>query len=208
MGLIKRPLPSPAPSQQVPTRDELATRLGSDDAAERIAAARGLQRHPGSSRILLRRLGVEPSPLVVESILTSLLVGEDPEAALALVHFLREERAWMRNAVADALARIPATAFRPLMKLLADRNDDVRLLSATVLGQMDHPGTAPVLSLALESETHVNVCAALIESLGAVGDESSLPTLEGIERRFPREPFLAFAAEASIRRIQGGSGGG
>lgn len=89
-----------------------------------------------------------------------------------------------RNAARSALAALasgrasdPAAVIDALAELLASAADpDVRLLSATALGESENPAARPPLEHALADED-TNVAASAADALGVLGDTRSVPAL-------------------------------
>jgi hypothetical protein len=54
----------------------------------------------------------------------------------------------------------------------------------------------------LRHEPEVNVVAAAIEVLSEVGKPDHLPALRHVVKRFPDEPFIQFAADTAVHRIE------
>ena len=175
--------------------------LSSVSPDERWAAARQTS-GPEDVGALASALLQEPDPRVREALLTSLGRIGTEESAAAVLPLLRSDDAAARTGALDALRAMPKGAARLLPALLADSDADVRLL-ATELARGIPPGEAGrLLCELLDREESANVCAAAVEVLTEVGDASTAPSLEGCARRHPGEPFLAFAIQVALQRVQ------
>ena len=87
-----------------------------------------------------------------------------------LEEFLRdEENANLRTAAMEAFPRYGHTATPHLLRLLKDRNEDVRMFSATILGDIRDPASVESLIEGLQ-DPNENVKNACAESLGKIGD--------------------------------------
>jgi hypothetical protein len=56
----------------------------------------------------------------------------------------------------------------------------------------------------IEADPHVNVCATAVDLLGEVGSAAAREALLGLKDRFPDEPYVHFAADLALRRIDEG----
>jgi len=51
-------------------------------------------------------------------------------------------------------------------------------------------------------DDHVNVCGSAVDLLGEVGSNAALQSLQRLKERFAAEPYIQFAADLAIKRIQ------
>lgn len=197
-------VPAPAGPAADDDRADLAALLAGLQAAEpsqRRQAARGLAAHPQSVPDLCARLGAEPAASVRSVILTSLIARPSGAAVEGLLPYLRSEDVALRNAVIEALQRMPEALEPHIRALLEDNDSDVRIFAVNVLAALAHAQAPRWLEAVLRTDTHVNVCAAAVEGLAEMGDLASLQALEDLPARFPGEPFIAFAVQAALARI-------
>jgi hypothetical protein len=54
----------------------------------------------------------------------------------------------------------------------------------------------------IEEDSDLNVCAAAVDGLAACGGRESKAPLLRLLQRFPNEPFLEFAVQAALARIE------
>ncbi len=217
MGLVRKkagaaPTGPAAPAAQVdPLADPLAA-LEDADASVRRDAAHGLGHPaghgavaPGAVAALARRLETESDAGVREAILTTLARIATDEAAAALVPFLDREDAALRNGVLESLQQMPAEVAAPaLLPLLRHADPDLRIFAVQGLGGLAHPGRADWLAAVMERDADVNVGLAAVEALAEAGSPEALSSLETLARRFPDDPFVAFAVDAARSSFQGG----
>lgn len=183
-------------------RDGSIRRLEWPDATERRWAARDLAQYVDSSTPLLARLEREPDVSVREVILTTLTRLADPAAVNGLAACLRSEDAGLRNEAIEAMKSMPA-AVAPIMRgLLADRDPDVRILAINVLESLRHPDVEAWLIGVIEDEPMVNVCGAAVDLLSEVGSIASRDALERLEARFAADPYILFAVNLALKRIE------
>jgi HEAT repeat protein len=199
MPLVKKPssqTPTPAPDAR-----SLAAALlqGTDD--ERWAAARGAFETPDALSLLGDALARERVPRVREAIFTALAKIGTPEAAAAVLPYLRLDDAAQRTAALDALKAMPSAAGGHLPRLLGDADPDVRLLACEIARNLRADEASGMLVELIAREDNGNVCAAAIEVLAEIGGPSSLPALAKCGARFPDDPFLGFAVKTAADRI-------
>ncbi len=192
-----------AENQAEPVRDSrtLLAELESDDASVRRWAARDLADVPGHAVDLMERLKVEQSQSVREVILTSLTRLGDPAAVAGMVECLRSEDAALRNEVVEAMKQMPDEVAPIMLGLLADADPDVRIFTVNVLESLCHPEVEGWLIDVIAKDPHVNVCATAVDLLGEVGSQAALEPLAQLKARFSDEPYIQFAADLALRRI-------
>ncbi|WP_207477481.1 HEAT repeat domain-containing protein [Arenibaculum pallidiluteum] len=190
-----------APGATAP--DETGALLRSPDPAQRRHAARALTTCPGAVPALVQALGVEGDAAVREAILAALSDIGDEAAALALISALRSEDAGLRNGALEALRSMPEAAAAHLPALLADGDSDVRILAAEIARGLSPAVATALLCAMLDSETHPNACGAALDVLTEVGTTDALPTLRRIAERFAGDPFVPFAVQVAMARIEG-----
>ena len=213
MGLVKKKAgatPSGPAAPGAPA-DPLAA-LGDPDASARREAAYGLGHPAGQAGVaagavagLAGRLEAEDDAGVREAILTALARIATDEAAAALVPLLDREDAALRNAALESLQQMPAEVAAPaLLPLLGHADPDLRIFAVQGLGGLAHPGRADWLAAVMERDADVNVGLAAVEALAEAGSPEALSSLEILARRFPDDPFVAFAVDAARSSFRGG----
>lgn len=87
-----------------------------------------------------------------------------------LMNLLRnEDNAGLRNSAVEAVIRLGAASVSPMMKMVQDRDADVRKFVIDAMGSIGAPAFVPVLLHAL-NDPDVNVASAAAEQLGSLGD--------------------------------------
>ena len=202
MALVKRHLPADPPQVQPEVgREGLVGQLQDPHPDARWRAARSLADDPTTAGTLCARLAQEADHAVQGALLTALIGFDSLEAAQGLIPLLRSSEAGLRNAVVEALQRMPKAAGPLVEPLLTDADRDIRIFAIDILHELRPPGAAAWLERLLEQDSDVNVCAAAVNCLADMGTSESVPSLRAVIERFPREPFLLFAARAAIRLI-------
>lgn len=205
MGLIKpsQERPDAVTDRREQKRDYegLLTQLQAKTAAERRWAARDLAEYPESSQALAQRLEVETCASVREVILTSLAQHNTADAVSGLLPLLRNSDAALRNGVIQMLQQMPDVVAPHMQTLLADSDPDVRIFAVNVLESLRHPDAPQWLCDVIDQDEHVNVCASAVDLLAETGDSSAIPALNRLLERFPEQPFIAFAVQVALRRI-------
>ena len=87
-------------------------------------------------------------------------------------------------------------------RLLLDPDADVRIFAVNLLGELRHADVPRWLLQVLRHEAHVNVVAAALEVLAEVGSAADVPALRSVRERFEHDPFIQFAADIAISRIE------
>jgi len=121
-------------------------------------------------------------------------IANDDVASL-LLNLLREENAFLRSQAMRILSRLGPLAMASLNRAIVDEDDDVRILSATVLGEMKDAGAADLLIGALTSDPNINVRYAAAESLGKIGNPIAINYLL---ETMKKSPYLAYPAIESL----------
>lgn len=205
MGLRK-----PAPSALHPVRERehardlpgLLEQLKNPDPSLRRWAARDLGAHAEAAAALGRALAGEREPSVREALFTSLSTLASESAAEALMPLLRSEDAALRNGAIEALAGMPQAVAPSIERLLHDPDPDVRIFTVNLLGELRHSEVNRWLSQVLAQESQVNVVAAAIEVLAETGGAAERPGLLRVRERFADDPFIGFATELALDRIE------
>lgn len=175
-------------------------RNGDDD--QRRWAARDLAGYPQAAAAMGGHLLTEASTSVRETLFTTLTSFASEEAAIALLPLLRSEDAQMRNGAIEALSSMPRAVAPRVDALLHDTDPDVRIFTVNMLGELRHEKVVPWLEQVLKHEAQVNVVAAAIEVLAEVGSPTDIPALQATIKRFDGDPFIGFAAQMAIERIE------
>jgi len=184
------------------TRDGLLAQLRDGDVDQRRWAARDLTAHPGAAASLGERLLRETAGSVREAIFTSLKAIASEAAVATLLPLLRSEDAALRNGAIEALASMPGPVAPRVSALLQDPDPDVRIFTVNLLGELQHPQVPAWLIEVVRRDEQVNVVAAAIEVLAEVGSPDAGAALQRVGQRFADDPFIAFAADLALERIE------
>jgi HEAT repeat protein len=182
----------------------LVSELYADNPTARRWAARDLVAYPESAELLVKQLCVEEEPSVRDVILTTLTRLASPVAVNGLLEYLRSEDVALRNEVIEALQQLPEQVAPVMAELLVDADPDVRIFTVNILESLCHPNVEAWLIATIERDTHINVCASALDLLVEVGSIAALPALRELKQRFPDEPYIAFAVDLAIKRIEKG----
>lgn len=203
MGLVKRTTtPTVAESPAPRGLADLLADLADPSPKLRRAAARDLAAHPAAAKPLCARLPDEPELSVRESILSTLMLLASAEVVEGLIPYLESEDVWLRNAVIEALPRMPDACRPALTRDLSHPDADVRIFAVTTLAHLGDAASLAQLVQVLAEEPEVNVCAAAIEAVAERGSGAALPALDAVAARFADEPFITFATGLAISRIR------
>lgn len=203
MALVRTSPSHAPPALPVPARvGTLVTALRASDPAARRAAAMQLGGVARATRALARRVGEEMDGTAREAMLTALLATNTAEAVDGLIGYLRSEDAALRSAVADVLAAMSSTAV-VVPGLLDDPDPDVRILTIMAVAALPAPEVPEWLRAVATTDPHANVVGAAINELAEVGTPAMAADVRAAARRFPDDPFLAFACDLVARRLSG-----
>lgn len=165
-------------------------------------AARDLVDCPDCSEELVSALQTEKDASVREVMLTSITRIGDGIAVNGLVACLRSEEADLRNEAIEAMKQLPEAVAPIMLGLLMDEDSDVRIFAVNILESLRHPQVEAWLLQVIDVDDHVNVCGTAVDLLGEVGGSASLASLQRLKTRFTEEPYIQYAADLAIKRIQ------
>jgi HEAT repeat protein len=200
VGLVrKREQPPEEQQPEPPSVADLLRQVDDPDPELRREAALGLVGVDEAVPALLERVGDEQEPAVRDAVLTTLAANDTDRVAESLAVHLASDDAGLRTATAEALATMPLSVPAILPHLLADDDHDVRVMTAMVLADLQHPAALDWLAEMIRDDPHPNVVAAAIDALlPSLGPEHT-ELLTRAARRFPNDPFLRFTIEAALR---------
>lgn len=171
------------------------------NATTRRWAGRDLVNCPNAAAALVEQLKLELDLSVREVILTTLTRLGDATAVAGLVDCLRSEDAALRNEAIEAMKQLPDEVAPIMHGLLMDADPDVRIFTVNVLESLRHPDVESWLIEVITQDAHVNVCATAVDLLSEVGTVAALAPLQQLKVRFSEEPYMQFAANLALRRI-------
>jgi HEAT repeat protein len=199
VGLVRRNTEPEQEQQAQPSTDVLLAQLDDDDPELRREAALGLDGVEEAVPALLDRVAAEEETRARDAMLTTLAAHDTAAVAERLAVHLASDDASLRTAVAETLATMPASVPALLPDLLADDDHDVRVMTAMVLADLQHPSALEWLAEMIRDDPHPNVVASAIDALlPSLGPEHR-ELLERAVLRFPNDPFLRFTVEAALR---------
>jgi HEAT repeat protein len=184
--------------------DGLLRQLEDADRERRRWAARDLATHPSAATALGRRLEREADPSVRQALFTSLAGIAGPDTVEALVPLLRSDDPGLRNGALEALAAMPDDVAPRVDQLLRDADPDVRIFTVNLVGELRHPRVRHWLIEVMRSDASVNVVSAAVEAMAEAGEPQDVPALQAVARRFGDDPFVAFAVDMAVERVQSG----
>jgi len=199
MPLVRKP--AQAAGQPKASLAEVLARLGSANPDERWAAARAAAGLPDAAAALAAALPQESDSRVREAMLTGLARIGTRDSLAGLLSMLRSHDGALRMGALDALRSSASPPRELLAQLLQDPDPDVRILSCELARSLPGAEASASLCALLAREPEVNVCAAAVEVLAEVGDESALPALDACGRRFAHVPYMGFAIRLATERI-------
>ena len=206
MAFVKRPATNSDRQDERTQNRELSgllEALVSSDPAARRWAVRDLVQYSDAAGALTAQLKVENDASVRKAILLALTQSGSREAIDGLVGCLRSEDVAMRNEAIEAMKLMPDSVGPLMNSLLHDTDPDVRIFSVNVLESLKHPNVEQWLIDVITHDEHINVCATAVDLLVEVGTVASVIPLQNLKQKFTQEPYISFAADLAIKRIQG-----
>ncbi|MCV2348327.1 HEAT repeat domain-containing protein [Paucibacter sp. Y2R2-4] len=179
----------------------MSRQLADENAEARRWAARDLLNCPNCSTDLLLRLNEESDGSVREVILTTLTRVGDALAVAGLVTCLRSEDVALRNEAIEAMKQLPDEVAPIMQDLLHDESSDMRIFAVNILESLRHPQVEAWLCEVIAHDAHVNVCGAAVDLLSELGSPAALQPLLQLKERFPDDPYIQFAADLAITRL-------
>jgi HEAT repeat protein len=174
-----------------------ALRRGEEAARRRTVAELALSRRPEAIPALLLAVGDE-SWGVRQGAIESLAGFPTGALLSALELALRDgDDAGLRNAAMEIYVRLGPTSAGPLLALLGDADEEVRLFAAVMLGSLKEARAVADLVRAL-SDPNGNVRHAAAASLGQIGSPEAVPRLIEALRS---EPWLQYPAIHALGEI-------
>jgi hypothetical protein len=73
-----------------------------------------------------------------------------------------------------------------------------------ILESLRHPEVESWLIEVIDSDPHLNVCATAVDLLGEVGSSAAREPLLRLKARYTEEPYIQFAADLALKRINEG----
>jgi HEAT repeat protein len=181
-------------------RAHLHSDLESPDRDLRRDAVRRAARR-GEAELLADHLSIETDPGIREMILTSLVRIGGIAAIRPLVDLLGTDQAALRGALIETLQSMGDAIVPEIEVLLRDDNPDLRIYAVNMLLSLRSPRVPDLALKVIETDPHVNVCAAAVDVLMETGRPDMVDALHAVANRFLDHPFLAFAVRAAIKRI-------
>jgi HEAT repeat protein len=180
----------------------LCAQLGDADASVRRWAARDLAQHPQAAPQLCARLFDETDPSVRAVLFSSCSQLGGDAVVDGILPLLRCEDAALRNGAIEVLSGLPEAVAPRIDALLQDSDSDVRIFTLNLMGNLPHPKVPHWLGHVLQFEQEANVIGAALEILAEVGNAELLAPLRTARLRFADDPFITFAADVALDRIE------
>ncbi len=176
--------------------------LDAPDAADRRRAALALDGCAEAHLSMAERLLEETDAAVRSALLSGLSDTENPEVVDLLITILRGEDASQRSEVVGLLQHRGALVASRIKDMLVDDDPDLRIMAIDILRLLPHEDAPIWLRDHLERETHPNVVGVAVDRLAEIGSAADLPVLRDVAQRFAADPYLSFATDLVIKRIE------
>lgn len=189
-------------SRRKPSRASILKGLSEGTPFARRRAALDLFDVPEAREALLERYQVEENSGVRPAILQALLTVADDSVVDMLIDGLRSDDAERRNEAVTTLQQLAGPMNARMGQLLNDPDPDVRILALDVLRLLPSQDAPRWLAELLDHETHENVVGNAIDRLAEFGGPEHLDVLCDVQDRFSSVPYICFAADIVIHRIE------
>ncbi|MGB3724364.1 MAG: HEAT repeat domain-containing protein [Glaciecola sp.] len=199
---IPRTLSSSTESSDNINQDNILDVLINDDINARRNAAKQAFMYPEWVNEYSQIIQDEPCFEVREALFYALQKIGNADVVAALIPLLSSEDVWIRNAVIEVLQCIPNEIEGHIIGLLNDRDSDVRIFAIDILQVLAHKKSPEWLMSVLKDEEHVNVVAAAVDRLAELGSPEMVPAIKDVAMRFRNEPYIQFACNTAIERMQ------
>lgn len=207
MGLIRRAAPEDKTVDERRSHprnlQELLTQLRSGTAQERRWAARDLSGRQEAAEPLCQAFGEETELSVRAAIGDGLLAIGDESVVRGILPYLHSEDAGQRNFAVEILQKLPEVSSNYVEELLHHTDPDIRIFAINICQYLAHAPTTDWLLDVIRNDTHINVIATAIDGLAEIGTPEMTEELSALKRRFAGDPFICFAVDQAILRIQG-----
>jgi HEAT repeat protein len=180
----------------------LSAQLRDADPAARRWAARDLAGIDNAGPVVCAALQAEADPSVRAALFTTASRIGGSAVVKGLLPLLRTDDAGLRNGAIEVLAGLPDAVAPHIESLLNDGDSDVRIFTVNMLCDLRHARVPVWLAQVLEADPEINVVGAALDVLAEVGTAQALPALHAVRQRFADSPFIGFAADIAIGRIE------
>lgn len=186
--------------QKIPSKyEDISEKMESKDDDERLSAITklGTFRNQESAILLLKATGDE-NWLNRNRAFKILLSFEDAVLFPALQKALRDNRdAALRNLSIEVFNRLGKRSLPTVHILLKDPDEEVRIFSVNILGNIKSPDSVPLLIETLhDSESNVRIASA--EALGKIKDKRAMkPLIEALKGNL----WMQFSAISALREM-------
>ena len=126
----------------------------------------------------------------------------DQDVVAELLNFLASENPFIRNQAIELLQNSPEALAPHMQDLITHRDTDIRIFAVDILGLLPHPSVPDWLKQILQQEQHVNVMGAAIDRVTQLADPAFLPLVKQVKQRFADVPYLCFACDIAIKRLE------
>nr|WP_321984553.1 HEAT repeat domain-containing protein [uncultured Lichenicoccus sp.] len=185
----------------IPTpRELLLEALHHRGVDQRRRAARALAGDPETAFVLAACLPGEPDAGVRDALFAGLIQVGGLPAAEIFGRLLGSEDVNLRVGAVEALKHLEEDAIPVIDRLLGDPDPDSRMLAVEVLRAWSRSEAIPRLRRVIETDQHVNVCAAAVDVAAEIGTAALVGSLGGLRRRFAEDPFLIFAVDVACEQ--------
>jgi HEAT repeat protein len=207
MGLVKAKDPAGAKQDNLAQASDPRLLIEDASPARRREAAHALMQAGDAAAVpaLLDRLAREGEVAVREAIFTALAGIGGAAVVEGMMALLHSEDAGLRNGAVEVLQLLPEPTAARIETMLADADADVRILAVNVVGSLPRAEAPTWLCRVLAQDPDPRVCGTAVDALAEAGGPEAVEPLRQVARRFADDPYIAFAAELAIRRIQGGA---
>ena len=121
----------------------------------------------------------------------------------SMFKMLKSDNAYLRNAVITFLQDYGKDAKEFILKLMDDKDEDIRIFAINILGDVRFEDSVEMLRHFIAKESGVNALMTAVDYLGEIGDERDIELLEAIKKDNADDSYVIFGADMAIKRING-----
>jgi len=117
---------------------------------------------------------------------------------------LKSDNAYLRNAVITFLQEYGADAKEFILKLMEDKDKDIRIFAINILGDVRFEDSVDMLRHFIVKENDVNALMTAVDYLGEIGDKNDIDLLNAIAQDNKDDEYIQFGIKMAVNRIMGG----
>ena len=176
--------------------------LDAEDAGVRREAVWMAQPSDALAQAICDRLTNEQDSSVLEAMFVALSRCQATVVVPAMFELLSSEEVLLRTRALEVLEAYPQEVAALMLEHLTQAEPDVRIFLVNLMVGLQHADVLQWLGHVLAHDTHNNVIAAALDVALEVAGPSLKAAVQLAKQRFTADPFIAFAADLVLQRIE------